>query len=328
MADIYRPLSDAGLDRKFVQRVALPAHWSDANANDEAGRRRAEESICEALGLSELSFQTGSRLFNAGQPPQVNYISPEQALDSALSSVIDIAARMAELCRSSLVEPLSCWLQNLNPEQLRQMTLEQHRVVNLRSLVKVSWSLGVPVIPLSDVPARSKSIDAIVDCSNGRPVVALSSRHASPAWMVWHLAFALSHISAVAAGHRSVLVDLLVPDTTAGRAQGLEFASILVHGKNNTFIEGHERITGVKLAALARKYSREHGLEAGAVVTGFAIQKNTMGGNTRGPADKALINLGIQDGGLHQARNELALHVDVSQLAPMAARFFKSVAGY
>ena len=328
MADIYRRLNDLGLDRKFVLQTILPENWDDTAANDLAGRQRAESSVCNALGLNSASFDTDSPPLDEQFSTHVDFLSPPQKPALSLTSVISLAARMAQLCRDGLIDPLSCWLKDLGPNELREMIMKQHRIVTLSSLLKSSWAMGVPVIPMSYLPAKAASIDAVVDCTHGQPVIVLCSRHTSPAWIIWHLAFALAHIRTLAAGQRIALVDLLSPDPAPEQQQASNFATTLIHGEFAPDIDGHDRITGVKLAALARELSHQRGLDAGSVVSGFALKKNALGGNTRGPADKALINLGIQSGGLEQVTHLLNTRIDHHSLPPEARRFFTAIAGH
>lgn len=294
MADLYVRLAEAGFERRFVLATALPWGWYDARANKPEGRAEAEASIAAATGIER--DRLGDPAADLGLDPS----APERFL----------TRRLAELTARCLPVQRAAWVADLDAAQLRRYVLNEHRVVRLASLVKTCWGLGVPVVHLSRLPRGARRSESESDTIrvDGVPIVVLNGAAPARAWLLWSLAERLAELASTDQDAR-------------------EFADRLVLGDEPFALEGPDRITGVKLASLARDLSRSRGAEIGALVARFALGKADLGVNARGPARRALRSLGIEVGGGALIRRASAAHLDRDRLDPAARRFFDALTG-
>lgn len=332
MADIYRRLASAGLDRRFVQSAALPEDWFDGHANKPEGRDRAERWIEQALDLREGVLAEPDAPLGLGGLGSIAYVDPplSEAPRSRYAERVDtaltVARRIARLAVQKLREVRGCWLTDMDAEQLREFVVAEHGVVRLQALLDTAWGLGIPVLRLAHLPADAGPIAVATVTVGEVPVILLAGAATAPAWMLWQLATHLGHI---ALDHQQggdiVSAELATPFHDARLAAAREFADTLVLGELRDPLHGTARITGVKLARHARTVSRTHRLEAGAIIARFALAKALLGVNARGPAQRALRDLGVDTGGDHMVRSELPSYLDLDSMTAPERRFFDRV---
>ena len=322
MADIYSRLQGSGIDRKFTLAAALPPGWYDSKARRPEGRLEAEQFLAGALGVSSerLTDPEAALTLDGGEHPAT--LNPSDAEWEKLRPTLSVARRAAEIAASCVTRPRPDWLSGMEPEPLRSYIISERRVVRLRSLIDTVYGLGVPIIRMARAPSGAKAIDSAVFKVGDTPVVVLGSRMAAPAWLLAHIAHALGH---VALGHTSrgpcVDVNLLGPLDEPAEAEADSFAQQLLHGSDQLYLEGHDRITGVKLASLARRFSKDHALEVGAVVVRFAFAKAASGRQARAPALRALKELGVSEGGHEMVLDSVQRSLDLRKLSPPERRF-------
>ena len=328
MADLYTRLAACGLDRKFVQATALPGDWHDERANTAEERARAETFIEQALGIPADTLANHKQAIELATP-RLAQVRPQEALNASFHTSIWLASRTAELAAQAQKHARSPWLQGLAAEELREHLIGTYRVVRLSTLLDCCWGLGVPVIRITRPPGRNSVLDVIALQVDSRPFIAVSSRHTASAWELWHIAHALGHI---AHGHleQGACADIrfLSRQSSPEEAEAQRFADTLVHGDPVPTLKAPDRITGVKLARLAQAVSRQHGVEVGSIVTRFALTKALGGRDARGPANRALRCLGIEDGGPQLTVNAMAQHLTLSQLNEGGRRFLCRVTGW
>jgi len=330
MADIYTRLAAAGFDRKFVIRAALPHGWYDSRGNRAVGRALAEESIADSFGISLEALQESDDELGLTEMGRVGRLHPPDSDLTPLVPAVILARRIATLTVEALPRRSAAWLRELNAEKLRSYVLAQHNIVRLQSVVETCWGLGVPVVYLSHLPARAARarFDSMSLTVGDTPVILLSGQSVAPAWLLWHLAHQIAHVCGDGHSKGDIIdVDLLSEQTDESEDAAQTFADHLVCGPDPQLLEGPDRITGVKLASLARKASRDLGLDSGALVVRFAIGKAATGRDARGPVTRALRELGIESGGDGAIADILDKSVDFGRLSEPQARFLRYVAG-
>ena len=321
MADIYRRLEEVGLDRKYVTRVALPRGWKDTRAKDDSGRDRAEKALSASLGLDPALLAAPDGVLNLNRSvPKL----PEDADPARVLPTVLLARRLMRLAfdGSKLRDP---WLEDLSSEALRGFVIAEHRVVRLQSLAETCWGLGVPVLSAAALPAKAIPIDgALLREPDGRAAIVLSpSRREAPAFMTWQLALLIGELHAGAT--ETVLVDATHPDRNRVSEAAWTYAQALVCGPDAQPLEASHRITGVKLASLARPASRELGIDAGVLLAQFALRAARSGEKAHGPALRALRDMGVETGGHGLIGSVAATRIDLDHLGPDAARFLRHV---
>lgn len=290
MADLYRALADQGLDRRWVQRVVLSDEWRDAHARTEEGRALVEAWLQDALCLED-------------QPPVV--FEPAESASAGVAAVIRSVAAAAAGARVSGRDP---WIGPMRGTTLRESLLSEHRVVRLASLAEVCWTLGVMVLPLRQLPVRPASVRfAAASLFAGNvPVIVLGDQDDAPPFALWHIARQLG--------------CLLSPG-----GDGVPFAEALMTPPGAADSAGPVRITGVKLAALAREQGRSQVEDSGNIVVRYVRHQASIGEDGRGPARRALKLLGMDQGASALLGQIAQSHLDVGRVSLAAGQVLSRV---
>lgn len=330
MADIYRRLARAGFDRKFLLSAALPAAWADERANEAAGREDAEAHLAHALQIDAAALADPKGDLALSDLQGLTALRPADTDWPAARAAVFLARRLAQLAVRARKKDSQPWLRELDAEQLREWVVQRHRVVQFSTLVQSCWSLGVPVLCMSGCPqgVARRGVDAMAISVGDVPVIVLAGRLPAPAWMLWPLAHQIGHI---ASGHLdygdTVDADLWTWSRDPLDVEAQSYADALIGGGAEFVLKGHDRVTGVKLARLARERGRELGLGVGALVTRFALDKAFSGRDARGPAKRALRELGVEKGGRLIVKSEYERQLDLRKLDPVEQRFFSHLTG-
>lgn len=102
-------------------------------------------------------------------------------------------------------------LPDLDAPSARNALLASNPYVDLRALLLLSWSLGIPVVHLRVFPLDSKHIHAMTVQHEGRYVILLAHNSASAAQHAFTLAHELGHIFLRHFVSQSAIVDMTNP---------------------------------------------------------------------------------------------------------------------
>lgn len=329
MADLYSRFRAAGFDRKYLLRTVLPEHWYDSKANRPAGRAEAEAAFAGAFGLDPESLARPDAPLLIDGSSTLALVNPPDADPARFGPTVALARRLAVLVRRAIARPRPNWLKGMDAGPLREYIIAERRVVRLHSVVQTCYALGVPIVPIAILPKGAVCADAVGVRTPEGPVIVLPYRKlTAPAWLLAHAAHAAGHVAADhLSGGDSLDVNLLGPPPTAEEQAADRFSQILIHGSLELELGGHDRITGVKLAHDARRFSMDHGLDVGSVITRFAFAKAAAGRWARAPAVRALRELGVSDGGPAVLLDCMASMLDLKKLSAPELRFLSNVTG-
>jgi Zn-dependent protease with chaperone function len=189
MATLYRRLSEAGVQRAYVQDVILPEWWSDALALGPTAFDQALGYVARSLGYKPADLRGDVAL--APPPPPVKYKLRHGVTDVGVATSASIALRAALLAsRASRCEPKRL------PErgtEIRNLILGTgKKYIGLPDLLDYCWAVGIVVLHVSRFPKRK--MDGLAAVVDGRPVIVVSRRDTSSARLLFVLAHELGHL--------------------------------------------------------------------------------------------------------------------------------------
>ena len=322
MSDLYARLHDVGFPRAYVRDRILPDWWDDELASDPGNRLVAEMVISRTLKISLSSLVDPGASLTLDGARAVRFKHWQDADEVRLLPAVALARRIFELLLSCAKALPNCRLEGYDPREIREKILAQTQYVTLGALLRCCWDLGVPVVHLDSLPQGAKRVDGMAFTVGDRPCIALASSKRSPAWLIWHLAHEMGHVSL---GH--LQTGAALDETIDFKAQDCEeqeattFGKTLIYGETATFKAGRH-ITGVNLAAQARNWGPAHRIWPPCIVTNYGFNMSAWG-----TAQRALKVLNAADGGPEEIRRELAQQIDLDQLSDSDRCFFVRATG-
>jgi hypothetical protein len=271
MARLYERLRKANLDPKYVSRVAFPEWWNDDLARVPSGYARALGFIARHIGLDLRALWDESAPLTCPDFGKTNFKKSREVTESDVEwpkCIALSAARVALQAIDCEPKPLPA-----TGAQIRAEIMERgNSCVDLANLLNYLWEHGVPVLHVSNLPA--KKMAGLTAKIYDHPVIVLSKNHAFSALMVFDLAHELGHILC---GHLETASVVL--DSTIDRLEtaDLEEASAnataieVLTGKPNLQYRYNQRyVTSRELAELAIATGKKRGVDPGVVAQNFA----------------------------------------------------------
>lgn len=273
-AEIRAELAAVGLVWRDAKRLA--PDWFGSALESGSGFLEAKLFLAKNFGLR--LDQNGKLQRSSAVPTK---FKTRANIDiSEVVSAQHMAASCARTVASSFDTPVSAF--GLLPDALRSkaFNLTNRPWFDFEVLVNLSWSLGVPVLYLPNIPAAGKKMDGLVTFVLGRPVVVLT-RKSHPDWLLFILAHELGHI---AMGHleasegASILDEKISDDADydVQEKEANEFAvSVLTPGGRKLRLQ--QLMSANKFSQLALSYGREHGISPGHVILNASKHKTVNG---------------------------------------------------
>lgn len=257
--DLYKALAGAGLKKSQV-RAILPDWWDDETAATEAGfwelamllARRFSLDVGElAKGIVKPTGAVRSLAFKHRATQKAEALKPTSLIASSLAQAVLAAMPPAKPTQLSAAE-------------LRGRILKDSAAVGFDELLQYCWSNGVPVIPLPHLPVGLRKMDGAALSVGDRPVVILSRKQESRAWMSFILAHELGHFCCGHLKPDTSIVDIALKNNSTYQTESAEdpqereadqFALDLLGGVEAAaaISPWNERASSVDLAVLARE---------------------------------------------------------------------------
>lgn len=273
MKRLYARLGNAGLSRKFIQSTVLPSWWDDEAAENVSGYAEALLLLSRHLGLDLASLQND--LSDIAWSPVANCkfkkTGAHSEEDVALARAL--ALRATALAVEAMTTPLKL---PPNAAEIRQNILNDAPYVSLESLTAYCWSIGIPVLHLSNFPPSAKKPDGLASMVGGRPVIVICKNQKYSAWLLFILAHELGHIVRGHIQSDGVLVDDKIADEGSDSEEGEanDFAVELLTGRNTRYRATGTWPNAIELANEARRISQRELVDPGHIVLNYAHAMN------------------------------------------------------
>lgn len=188
---LYNNFKEFGLTRAQIRKL-LPDWWSPEAETSPDG-------YIELCGLvsRRLSLDFG-QLLDGIIVPKTNI---KGLAFKHNTSITPLALRGATSIAISLAEAVSASMTNRQlkfPKSAAQMSLEIRKanndIVSLEGLIRKCWESGIPVVPMTNLPVGVRKMDGAVISTSERPVIIISKKRSSRAWLAFILAHELGHV--------------------------------------------------------------------------------------------------------------------------------------
>jgi hypothetical protein len=323
MAELYRRLQAVGLRKSDVRKILLPDWWDDQIADNPAGYAEGLAYLSRHGGLDILSLRDTAQPIVFRDFGVCKFKKPQNATESDLALSRAIATRTAQLVNIAATEPPLPL--PVSASQIRSEILGRGaRWVSLDNLIDYCWSIGIPVIHVSSLPA-GKRPDGLSARVNGRPVIVLCKMVRLSAWLLFILAHELGHIALGHVEDDGVLIDQSMRDNFQDQEEAAanSFAVELLTGNKETTVRTTGRWPNAQqLSETAKGVSIKMGIDPGHFVLNYA---HTMGTRFWPVANAALSLLEPNRDALKVVRQKLAAHLDWSKLPEDSSEFLMRV---
>lgn len=325
MSGLYDRLRKFGLSTKYVRKMLLPDWWDDDAAMNPAGFTEAVWTIARHLGVPAEQLR---------DPTQAIVLPRQYGVQFKLNKgtdkdAVDLARILGEqVAKYALLGVPRSDVPLENAQDIRTGILEAGAPwVGFGTLLDYCWSIGIPVLHLSELPGRK--MDGMAISIDGRPAIVLSTAKAA-SWLLFHLAHELGHVALGHVANGTVVDDDIETDATEPlEAAANAFALELITGKAGTRMLPKVRwMRADSLARLAQQYSALNSVDPGHFVLNYADSMSRGGkGKFWGVATEALKLLPSEGDAATMIRERMAKNLDWPSLPTEAAEFVARMTG-
>lgn len=321
MKGLYEKLRGVGLRTPYVKKYLLPEWWDDEAAVSPAGFTEAVWTIARHLGVDAAQLRTPSEPVRLPTNNRVHY----KLSGDAQPESVALARLLAEQVAKFVMLGAPPRPEGVCPDakSIRTTIMEKGEPwVGFGSLLDYAWSLGIPVIHVSELPTgTTKKMDGMVVPIGDRPAIVLTSGRRNPSWMLFLLAHELGHICLGHVDDGSTFVDADIDAASADpkENEANDFALTLITGNAGTRIVPKARWpNAAELARGAQSLGLQVGVDPGHIVLNYA---HWMGGNFWGVANAALKLIPAEGDPATMIRERMSANLDWSSLPSEAAEF-------
>ena len=271
---LLKRLQKAGYDPKYVRNIALPEWWEDSIALNPAGYQQAMIVISRNLRLDIDSLIDEEAPILSREVSGLKYKLKKSDSREKVEIATNIAVRAAQLAGCAISQPMLQLPASAGEIRCAILNNGNDRV-GFAELLDYCWSLGIPVLHVSEFPAGAGKPDALVVIAENRSVIALCKRTQNSAWLLFHLAHELGHI---ALGHLQgaiLLVDEEVnSDVDFEEMEANRFAVEMLTGFQHRSYD-YGSVNSQQLARIAQAVGQDSEVDAGFIalshgrMTGF-----------------------------------------------------------
>lgn len=327
MKGLFVRLRAMGLPTPYVRRYLLPEWWDDDAAATPAGFTEAVWTIARHLGVTPEQLRDPAASIELPRPHRVQFKLAQGTEEQSVELARVLGERVARFALLGVERPADA-----TPEvahDIRNHILESGAPwVGFCSLLDHCWSVGIPVLHVSEFPKGStKKMDGMAVNIEGRPAIVLASGRNHPAWLLFILAHELGHIMCGHIDDGGTVVDGTIDKDSSDplEKEANEFAIELITGKVGTRIITKSRWPKADaLAASAVQLGRERSIDPGHLVLNYA---HSMSGDFWAVANAALKLLPPEGGTASVIRERIAAKLDWSKLPADAAGFVARMTG-
>ncbi|CAE6773616.1 ImmA/IrrE family metallo-endopeptidase [Paraburkholderia nemoris] len=276
---IYDNLKGFGLTRAQV-RALLPVWWATDAEKSPDGIAELCVLISRRLGLDLAALMQG-QVRPRASTGSVAYKHRVDVASDSLQAATAIASSLARAVVAAFPTPYNARF--TDAAGVAAMAREVgNGLVGLSSLIDACWNLGVPVLPLPNLPVGVRKMDGAVMVIDDRPVIIVSKKKSSRAWLAFIVAHEIGHIASGHLARAGSIVDVSLQEHSEYEAESTKdiqeqeadrFALSIFGG------DDVERIvsawpswaSAVEIAVKSREAARDLGIESGHLVLRYAF---------------------------------------------------------
>lgn len=271
MADLYQRLAKIGLSKKYLKDHILPDWWTDEVDQTPGVVTQGAIYLARRLNLDCASLINEAQpRFNFSSTPKFKTNDGTNLTQLAVANAI--ASRIAEMVAAATCRPYQD-ITTLTIAEIRQQILCNHSTVDLASVLQFCESQGIPVIHFAQLPAIIQRFQGMVAIFQGRPVILISRKDRSPAWLLFIIVHELGHILREHLKTDGLLIDqeIQLESDDAEENEANQVAVELLLGRPGISYDLWSRyITDELLAAQARSFAQETQNDPGVIALNIA----------------------------------------------------------
>lgn len=208
---IYANLKAFGLTRAQVRKL-LPEWWSAEAEAYPDGLAELCMLISRRLSLDAGALLKGEvrRKSNA---VSLAYKHNASATPVSLQGATSIALAVADSVAAAM-HGVPITLPQSPVAFATKVRAEGGGMVSMESLIKTCWKSGIPIVPIPNLPVGIKKMDGAVIKVGDRPVILISKKKSSRAWLAFILAHELGHIGCGHLDDVGSIIDVSLQEQT------------------------------------------------------------------------------------------------------------------
>ena len=255
----------------YLRKEVLPVWWDDEAALNPAGYAEALGYVSRHLGLDLRALQTPGVPLSFVTLRKAKFKLKEGTTQAQVRPTAALAVRAVKTALAAFSRPTEA-IPSSASEIREQILAHNHAWINLGNLLDWCWEKGLPVLHVSNLPKLIKKMDGLAANVDGRFVIALCSRHRQSAWLLFHLAHELGHISLGHVSESGVLFDQDTRDDKrdSGENEATQFALELINGSAGVSFKAHQWLRAEDLARAAKDAGRQFKVDPGTVALNYA----------------------------------------------------------
>ena len=277
---IYDGLKGLGLTRAQVRKL-LPDWWSPDAEKHADGIAELCLLIGRRLSLDVRALMNGEIRQNESSL-SVAYKHRADATPQSLRASTCIATSLAQAVISATPQVYK-QISGLPSDFANSVRAIGHGIVSLGSLIDTCWALGVPVIPIPNLPVGIRKMDGAVIQVGDRPAIIVSKKNSSRAWLAFIIAHEVGHIGCGHLNREGSIIDVSLqeqstyeaessPDAEEREADAFALALFGDETIAQTISTWPEWASPVDIAVRAREAATAFGVESGHLVLRYAFQ--------------------------------------------------------
>lgn len=277
---LYDNLKAFGLTRAQVRKL-LPQWWSpEAEASPDG--------YAELCGLisRRLSLDIGQLLrgdvVRKSNATSLAYKHSAAATPQSLQGATSIAISLAEAINAAMSDQQAA-LPGKAAQFANRIREASNDIVSLEGLIKTCWESGIPVVPMHNLPVGVRKMDGAVISTSKRPVIIISKKRSSRAWLAFILAHEVGHIACGHLNKGGSIIDVSLQEQATFEAESSvdkqereadRYALDLLGGRAADLVVSTwpSWISPVEIAVRAREARRELHVETGHLILRYAFQ--------------------------------------------------------
>jgi len=327
VANLYRRLSDVGIDRPYLKRFVLPEWWDDTVAISDAGQADLCMRIARSLNLNfrdllnperKIEVTSGNCLFKHAKNADA------EEFRTAVSICLE-AARLALLGTPDYRE-----VQDISGNQVRDEILAVGADwPGLRELANWCWRSGVPVLHVPNFPTKAKKPDGLLLRIDGRYAIVVCKKSRFQAWLLFILAHEMGHLIRGHLNSDTIIVDAKIgQDADASKdIQEAEASSsaieILTGQADLRYRSATVMRSPLALASAAVRVGKKHSVEPGHIILNYSHSQGASYFRFGNAALKIAEN--GQKSGTAVLQNALVEHLEWDRLPEESAAFLSRI---
>lgn len=277
---IYECLKGLGLTRAQVRKL-LPDWWSPDAEKYADGVTELCLLIGRRLSLDVRALINGEIRQKEGWL-SVAYKHRADATLQSLRASTCIATSLAQAVVAATPQPYMRLSGSPSEFAGRAKEIGQG-VVSLSSLIDSCWAMGVPVIPIPNLPVGIRKMDGAVIRVGDRPAIIVSKKKSSRAWLAFIVAHEIGHIGCGHLDCEGSIIDVSLQEQSTYEAESSSdaeereadaFALSLFGGEavEREIRTWPEWASPVDLAVRARENASAFCVESGHLVLRYAFR--------------------------------------------------------